>query len=342
MPHILIAESMHEDAMRTTLASYGAILHEGALSAHSDTEDMHFYYHPTITPDALEEVLHVYDGLIVRPKTVSAKAIDNAMHLKLIIRGGAGVNAIACDKAQEKNVIVENTPGQNSIATAEFAFLTLMELLAKRPVRKAHKDVMQASENALLALKPEPYCASELYGKTLGIIGLGNIGQAMAIRARAFGMHVKTYSASFTEGHIDMRVIKLDVDPVMSVEEACKDVDAVTLHAPLTDVSRGMINNAVFSTMREGTVLINTARPQLIDVDACGTHMSKLGGLAIDGDSDVLLPFVAIAKKHPTIPALLTHHIADCTYEAQANITRQVLEQAKAYFVDDVVVNKVV
>jgi D-3-phosphoglycerate dehydrogenase len=337
MPHVLIAESVHLPTLTRWCEAHQGTLHHAALKAYTPSDSYQFYYQPDITVSALERSLAQYDALIIRPKEVTANAITHAPHLKLIIRGGAGVNSIALETAKTKKVMVENTPGQNSISTAEYTFGLLYELVGRRQIVFAHVDIMESSEAELLAMQPEPYSGHELYGKTLAVIGLGAIGLHFATRAAAFGLNVLAYSRTKKSEHPG-------ITQTDTLEEALKAADIIALHVPLTDATRGMVNQAFLAKIKPGAMLLNTARPQLIDAKAFEQAVARgvIGGLGMDGDPDLIAPFVRIARNHADVPMLLTHHIADSTEEAQMKITAQCLRQLGAFFEEARVENGVV
>ena len=197
------------------------------------------------------------DVVLVRSKTKCTKEyIDSAVNLKLIIRGGVGIDNIDCEYAASKNIMVRNTPKASSIAVAEIAF-ALMLAVPNRIV-EGHVS-MQKGQWIKKQLK-----RTELYGKTLCLIGIGNIGTEIAKRAQAFGMKVVAYRKSGRPND------NAQVKP--SLEEAVKDADYISLNTPLTDETRGMINKAVIGKMKDGVVIVNTARGQCVvaeDVVEC-------------------------------------------------------------------------
>jgi len=301
MTRVLIAESVDEKV----LAEF-----QGKLE---------FVYSPDITPQELETKIRDFDGLIVRPKPVSAKVIANAKRLKLIIRGGAGVNSIDLTACREKGIIVENTPGLNSDATAEFTVLLMLQAFAKRQVELANIRSREGNSG-----QPEDYMGRELKGKKLGIIGFGNIGKRVARIAEGFGMELIIHSR---------KTVLKDL-----LNSGC---DIILLHIPLSAETTGLIGEKEFALMKNGTVIINTARPQLIDVRAfkAALESGKISSFGIDGDYDLVKPFIDadVEKK-----GIITHHIADSTYEAQANITRAALTQAVEFFMNGKEINHVI
>lgn len=303
MAKVLIAESLDEKVLRE-------------ISSKCKTS---FIYKPDISTAELETEIAGYDGLIVRPKPVSEKVIRNGKRLKLVIRGGAGVNSIALAACKEYGIAVQNTPGLNSDATAEFTILMMLKTFAKRQSRLADELTRKGKPGG-----PENYMGHELKGKCLGIIGNGNVGQRVAKIAEAFGMEIEIFKRG------------------MNLENFLNNKhDIISLHIPLTAETNNLIGEKQFAAMENGVVLINSARPQLVDVKAFGEALAKgkLAGFAIDGDYDLVLPYIqADVKKQ----GIITHHIADATYEAQSNITLQALTQAIEFFENGKEINRVV
>lgn len=326
MPHILIAETLAEHAMQSFMQQKECRLYD-RVPEHDDGK-LYFIYQPHITVEELEQQLAHYDGLIVRPKQVTAKAILNAPKLKLIVRGGSGVNAIDATAAKEKNVVVENTPGLNSTATAEYSFALMVELLAKRNIHLAHHDTIHHK-----AKMPEYYAGYELSGKRIGIVGYGNIGKRMVQRCKAFEMDVVVYNRTPVTG--DFQYCRT-LDALFSQE-----LDIVSLHIPLAPETMGIVNTALLALLPKPVILLNTARPQLVDVAAFkeALQQGKIVSAGIDGDEDVIAPFI---KADTTQQCLITPHIADSTVEAQEAIARQVLEQVYAFFMNQKKINRVI
>lgn len=311
MTKILIAESVDVNVL-------------AEISKNSQIE---FVYKPDISPAELETEIAEYNGLIVRPKIVSEKAINNAQNLKLVVRGGAGVNSIALEACKQRGVIVENTPGLNSDATAEFSILMMLELIRKNFVRKSDDQTRLGKPSS-----PELYMSGELRGKKLGIVGLGNIGFRVACIAEAFGMEVMFYVRE---------IKKMPYDQTDNMEKFLKHGhDIISLHIPLTPETKHFFGDLAFNLMKQNTILINTARPQLVDVSALkhAIENGTIAGFAIDGDYELVEPF---AKIDTGKVGIITHHIADATFEAQANITKQALKQIIAYFEKGEVINRV-
>ncbi len=189
------------------------------------------------------------DVALVRSKTKCTKEyIDNAPNLKLIIRGGVGIDNIDVDYAKEKGIEVRNTPAASSIAVAELAMALMLSL--PNHVVKGHNGMIKGEW-----LKKK--CKrTELYKKTLGLIGLGRIGIEVAKRAKAFGMEVIAYD-----------VIRVEQDAaryVDSLDELLACADYISLHTPLTDETKGMVNKDLIAKMKDGVYIINTGRGKCV------------------------------------------------------------------------------
>jgi D-3-phosphoglycerate dehydrogenase len=303
MAKILIAESLDEKI----LAEIGR------------GTKLKFVYQPDISPAELEKKIIPYDGLIVRPKRVSAKAIAKAAKLKLIVRGGAGVNSIALDACRKKGIIVENTPGLNSDATAEFTVLLMLQVFCRRQVEKADKLARRGNPGI-----PEDFTGRQLKDQKLGIIGFGNIGQRVMKIAAGFGMEISVFKRG------------MNLAKFLGLQH-----DIISLHIPLTAETKDMFGEKEFRLLKQGCMIINTARPQLIEMKAFAKALKsdRLSGFAIDGDYELIKPFIKADLKRKGI---ITHHIADATLEAQGAITRQALKQAVEFFENGVELNRVV
>ena len=224
-------------------------------------------------PLQAEEILERLDGVdgyVAGLDYITADVIEKApASLKVISRYGAGVDRVDMDAAVKKGIKVTNTPGTNSVAVCELAF-TLM-LCAARNVPKLHAAVEKGEWPRSQGI--------ELRGKTLGIVGMGAIGKNLATRAKAFGMTVNAYDPYFDEAFAKENGIgKMNLDEVLTTS------DFISLHVPLNDSTRHMIDAAKIAQMKDGAVVINTARGGIIDEQAAADAVKsgKLGGLGLD------------------------------------------------------------
>jgi len=255
------------------------------------------------------------DVVLIRSKTKCTKEyIDSAPSLKLIIRGGVGLDNVDLEYAKEKGVTVHNTPEASSVAVAELAF-ALMISVPNRIV-EAH-NTMAAGKWEKKQLK-----RTELMGKTLGLIGVGRIGTVLANRARAFGMHVI--------GN-DKYVKWSDQVELKELDEVLREADYLSLHIPLNAETENMINRKAIAKMKDGVVVINTGRGKCVNaedmVDAL--HSGKVSTYATD-----VWPSDPPAADYPLLKApnvIMTPHIGASTRENLHRIGDQVVEIIKDF-----------
>jgi len=264
--------------------------------------------------DALCEIIGEYDALVVRSQTKGNKrVIEAAKKLRVVGRAGVGVDNVDVDAATRRGIIVMNTPGGNTISTAEHTFSMMMALA--RNIPQAHMSMKAGKWDR------KSFEGTEVYNKTLGIIGMGRIGTEVARRAIAFGMRVLTYDPFLSLS----RAKALQVE-VVELDEIYTRSDFITVHVPMTDQTRGMINKDTIAKMKDGVRLINCARGGIINekdlYDAIKS--GKVAGAALDvyeqeppKDSPLLeLPQV-----------VMTPHLAASTQEAQESVGVEVAEQ---------------
>ena len=224
----------------------------------------------TYAPDVSEAELAGSIGdshvLIVRSKKVNAAAITAAQHLALIVRAGAGVNTIDLDAANERGIQVANCPGQNADAVAELAIGLLAA--CDRRVVQAHQEMAAGNWN-----KKEYQKARGLKGCTLGVLGLGSIGTAMAARAKGLQMNVVAWSRSLTPD----KARELGVGYCATKELVAETADAVSIHLTFTKELKHLINRDFFGRMKKGAIFINTSRGDLVDTAALKAAIQEKG-----------------------------------------------------------------
>ncbi|MDR0503126.1 MAG: phosphoglycerate dehydrogenase [Treponema sp.] len=236
----------------------------------SFTGDLVFNPHgKPLTEDELIPLLAGCEGYIAGLDFITKKVIDSASMLKVISRYGAGVDRVDLQAAKEKGIAVCNTPGVNANAVADLAFALLLCIARRIPL--LDKETKNGEW-----LRSTGF---ELFGKTIGILGLGAIGKAAAKRASGFSMKVMAY-----DPFIDREYAAANGIIAASFEEIIKEADIVSLHLPLTDETRNIINSDVMKIMKKGAVIINTARGGLIDENAAYERLTSgyLGGLGLD------------------------------------------------------------
>ncbi|UCH88498.1 MAG: hydroxyacid dehydrogenase [Thermoplasmata archaeon] len=253
------------------------------------------------------------DVVLVRSATKATKEyIDQAPNLKLIIRGGVGIDNIDVEYCKEKNISVNNTPEASSVAVAELAIAMMLGI--RRDLVKAH-NATKSGEWIKKQLK-----GRELYKKTLGLIGIGRIGQEVAKRAKAFEMNVIAYDPYVKESEI--KLVELD--------ELLKSSDFISLHTPLTDETRGMVNKDLIAKMKDGAILINTARGKLLNEQDVydALQSGKLGFAGLDVYQSEPPEGSPLLKADNV---LLAPHIGASTHENMDRIGEIVIKQIKEF-----------
>ncbi len=260
--------------------------------------------------------------LIVRSTKVTREMIEGG-RLGLIIRAGAGYNTIDVAAASQRGVLVSNCPGKNSHAVAELAFGLM--LAVDRHIPENVADLKAGKWNKKTYSK-----ARGLYGRMLGLVGMGNIGQDMIARARGFGMYVVAYSRWMTP---DVAAA-LGIGRAESLEELARMSDFVSVHVSLNPQTRGLIGESFFEAMQPGSVFINTSRAEVVDQNALEAALKSgkiSAGLDVfedepsGGDGD----FTGSIKDCPN--AVCTHHIGASTDEAQEAVAAETVRIVKEY-----------
>jgi D-3-phosphoglycerate dehydrogenase / 2-oxoglutarate reductase len=223
-------------------------------------------YIPELTAEALPASVGDAALLVVRSTKVSAATIEAGTHLRLIVRAGAGVNTIALDAASDRSIYVANCPGMNTDAVAELAIGLL--IAADRQIANATVALREGKW-----LKGEFGKARGLLGRTLGVVGLGQIGLATVKRAQALGMHVMAWSRSLTAEQAEALGIEYAATPVALAAQA----DAVSVHLAATVETKHLLGATFFDAMKPGSILVNTARGDVVDSDALLTAISEKG-----------------------------------------------------------------
>src|SRR6201987_5826621 len=222
--------------------------------------------------DKLAEIIGNYDGLAIRSATkATAKIIEKAKRLKVIGRAGIGVDNVEIPAATAKGIIVMNTPFGNSITTAEHAITLMLALAREIPQADASTQAGKREKNRFMGV--------EITGKTLGVIGCGNIGSIVADRAIGLKMKVIAYDPFLSAE----RALHLGVEKVQ-LDELLRRADFITLHTPLTDKTHNIINAETLAATRKGVRLINCARGELIDETALAAALKSghVAGAALD------------------------------------------------------------
>jgi D-3-phosphoglycerate dehydrogenase len=263
-----------------------------------------------ITPDELLQVIGGYDAMVVRSRTkVRKPVIDAAKNLKVVVRGGVGVDNIDVDYAQAKGVKIMNTPGASTHSVAELTVAYLFALA--RPIVQATASLREG------LWEKAKFDGIEIQGKVLGIIGMGRIGMAVAARAAALGMIVLGFDSRSIGPAPFMQMVEMD--------ELLTKSDFITLHLPLTAESRHMINAAAIAKMKDKVCIVDCARGGVIDEDALyeAIRAGKVAGAALDVFENEPLT----DRKLFDLPQVIgSPHIGASTHEATARIGDEVAD----------------
>ncbi len=276
--------------------------------------------------DALLARIADYDGLAIRSATkATEKLIDAATRLKVIGRAGIGVDNVDLAAASRKGVIVMNTPFGNSITTAEHAIAMMFAVARQIPEASAstHAGLWEKSR----------FMGVELTGKTLGVIGAGNIGGIVCQKAVGIGMKVIAYDPFLSEERAgELRVRKVELDDLLA------KADVITLHVPLTDKTRNILSAANIAKLKKGVRIVNCARGGLVDEDALAEALKE--GRVAGAAFDVFAEEPATASPLFNLPnVVVTPHLGAATTEAQENVALQVAEQMSDYLLTGAVTN---
>ena len=269
-------------------------------------------------------------AMVVRSETkVTRKLIEAATKLRVVGRAGVGVDNVDVEAATVRGIVVMNTPGGNTISTAELTFSMLTALARKIP--QAHMSMKAGEWNR------KAFSGVELYNKTLGILGMGRIGGEVARRAIAFGMRVLAYDPYLALS----RARALQVELVENLEDIYSPADFITVHMPMSEETRGMINAAAFAKMKKGVKVINCARGGIINekdlYDAIKS--GQVAGAALDVYEVEPPPTGFPLRELPEV--IMTPHLGASTEEAQENVGIEVAEAITDYLLHGAVRNAV-
>jgi D-3-phosphoglycerate dehydrogenase len=278
---------------------------------------------------ALIEALQGVHGLAVRSATkVTAEVLDGARELKIVGRAGIGVDNIDVPAASRRGVIVMNTPSGNAVTTAEHALFLLCSLARHIPQATASMKGGKWDK--------KKFQGTELFDKTLGVVGLGNIGRIVADRALGLKMKVVGYDPFLTAEAAERIGVEL-----VALDELWKRADMISIHTPLTADTRGLVGAQAFAKMKDGVLLVNAARGGIVDEAAllAALDSGKVGGAALDVFVEEPPP-----AGHPLVAherVICTPHLGASTEEAQEKVAVEVAEQLVAYLVRGEVKNAV-
>jgi D-3-phosphoglycerate dehydrogenase len=270
--------------------------------------------------DDLKKCLNEFDGAIARSGVkITAESLEGNTRLKAIARAGVGVDNIDTKAATKQGIIVMNTPGGNTVSTAEQTFALILAL--SRNIAPAYQSLIEGRWDR------KNYTGHQLAGKTIGIVGLGRIGQVVSGYAKAFGMKVIAMSPFFTQQHAE----ELGVTLVESLDEMLPHVDFLTVHTPLNEETRGMFGKKELELIKKGAKLVNCARGGIYDLPTLveGLESGKLGGVALDVYEE------EPCTNHPLFGkpnVVCTPHLGASTEEAQSNVALEAVELLIDYF----------
>ncbi len=312
MPRVLVSDDLSQEAVK--------ILRDGGLEVDVKVG---------LKPADLEALIGGYDGLAVRSATkVSAKLLEHAERLRVVGRAGVGVDNVDLDAATRRGVVVMNTPGGSSITVAELALAMILSLYRHVPGATASVKAGKWEKKR--------FQGREIAGKTLGVVGIGNIGSVLVDRALAMKMRVVAYDPFITPE----AAAKMGAE-LVELETLWREADVISLHVPLTEKTRHLVDAATLAKMKKGAILVNCARGGIVDERAVAESLAAghLGGAALD-----VFEQEPPAADHPLFRldnVVCTPHIGASTEEAQSAVAIAVAEQLVAYLKDGVVKNAV-
>jgi D-3-phosphoglycerate dehydrogenase len=282
-----------------------------------------------MSEEELGDAIAGYDAILIRSATkMTAELIERAENLKAIGRAGTGVDNVDIPAATRRGIIVANAPESNSVAAAEHTLALALALC--RNVPRAHGSLVEGRWDRA------KFKGAELYGKTLGVIGFGRIGQLVAKRAQGFEMEVVAFDKFVTAE----RFRELGVEGAEGLEDLYARADVVTLHVPKTPDTIDLIDTGAIASMKDGVRIVNCARGELVDLDAleAGLESGKVGGAALDVfPSEPFTEHPIFAREN----VVVTPHLGASTAEAQDRAGVVTAEQVTAALTGGVVTNAV-
>lgn len=281
-----------------------------------------------LAPDELKRIIPEYDAIIVRSATkLTADVLENATRLKVVGRAGIGVDNIDVESATKRGIVVMNTPGGNSITTAEHTIAMMFAVARKIPQANASVKAEKWEKSKFEGV--------ELYNKTIGVIGLGNIGSIVADRCLGLKMKVIGYDPFIKQE----KARELGVE-LVGLDELFARADIITVHVPLSKETKGLINRDSISKMKNGVIIINCARGGIVDESALyeALKSGKVAGAGLD-----------VFEKEPPGKSplfelenvVLTPHLGASTVEAQVNVAIAIAEQIVDYLLNGIIRNAV-
>lgn len=313
MPRVLVSDPLSEQGL--------AILRQ--------VPDFTVDYKPGLKEDALAQAIEDADALVVRSGSkVTARVINAAKQLKVIGRAGIGVDNVDVPAASKRGIVVMNTPTGNAVTTAEHAIALLMSVA--RMIPEAHRLMKNG------VWEKKKFEGRELAGKTLGVIGLGNIGRIVADRAKGLKMNVIGFDPVLTPD----RAASLGIE-LVALDAIWQRADAITIHTPLNEATRGIINDEVVPKLKKGVLLVNAARGGVYDEGALlrGLESGHIGGVALDVFTEEPPPADSALVKHERV--VVTPHLGASTKEAQDRVALEIAQQVVAFLTTGAIQNAV-
>jgi len=300
-----------------------------ALEVFKKFEEIEVDVKTGLSPEELKKIIKDYDGLAIRSATkVTEDLIDAAPKLKVIGRAGIGVDNVDIPAATKKGIVVMNTPLGNANAAAEHAIALMLSLA--RHIPQANASMKEGK------WEKKKFMGIEVMDKTLGIIGLGNIGSIVASRASGLKMNIIAYDPFLSEERAKQKGVEL-----VSLDELFAKSDFITIHTPLTPETKNMINKDTFAKMKDGVMIINCARGGIVnEKDLCDAIKSgKVAGAAIDVFEKEPTP--ADHPFHAIDEIITTPHLGASTEEAQEKVASAIAEQIGLFLTTGTIINSV-
>lgn len=304
-------------------------LSEAGLDILRNADGINLDYKPGLSEDELASVIGGYDGLVIRSGSkVTSKVLERADALKVIGRAGIGVDNVDVPVASRRGIVVMNTPTGNAVTTAEHAISLLLSLARKIPEATAS---MKAGK-----WEKTKFQGREISGKTLGIIGMGNIGRIVADRAQGLKLKVIAFDPVLSSE----RAAALGVE-LVPLDELFARADFITTHAPLTPETKGLVGQSAFEKMKNGVLVVNAARGGIVDEDALydAIKAGKVAGAALD--VFVKEPIPTDHKLLGLEEVVLTPHLGASTSEAQERVALEIADQVAEFLTRGTIRNAV-
>nr|WP_320013731.1 phosphoglycerate dehydrogenase [uncultured Desulfobacter sp.] len=282
-----------------------------------------------LSPEELKEIIGQYDGLAIRSSTkVTADLLEAADNLKVVARAGIGLDNVDIDAATKKGVAVMNTPGGNTVTTAEHAIAMMMALTRNIPRGTASLKAGRWDKKLLQG--------RELFNKTLGVVGFGNIGSIAAGLAKGLRMNVIVFDPNISSEHIEKAGFEY-----VTLDELYARSDYITIHVPKLDATIDLLDAQAFEKMKTGVMVVNCARGGIVNEAALhdAIQSGKVAGAALD-----VFAIEPPSADHPLLlldQVIATPHLGASTKEAQTNVSVAAANQIIAYLLNDTVINAV-